>query len=113
MPKYAYGCTVCGRIEVELRPIGERDRIDPCTDNKCEGILQRGFSKVAEPTVMETADQRRNVQWRKNQTERLKKRAKDFFLKNEMGDAIAKAGKQEAERLGWIDKKTGKKNTGK
>ena len=60
---------------------------------------------------METADKHRNVKWRKNQKERLDKRAKDFFRKNEMHEQVAKVGEKEAKRLGWV-KKDGKLNKG-
>jgi len=114
-------CNVCGRVVTELRLIEDRDRTEPCGNTirinpkefkVCEGVMLRGLSRVMEPSIMETADTHRNVKWRQNQTERLKKRAKKFFIENEMGEAIAKAGKKEAERLGWIDKKTGKRNKG-
>jgi hypothetical protein len=60
---------------------------------------------------METVDAHRHVQWRKDQTARLKKRASDHFKKHELDGAIEKAGKDSAQRMGFIDK-SGKKNRG-
>jgi hypothetical protein len=60
-----------------------------------------------EPTDLETVDKRRNVKHRKDQDGRIRKRAKDYFIENEMPDLIEKHGKEHAKRVGWI-KKDGK-----
>ena len=118
MPKYSFQCDKCGRILTEIRPTSERNEVKTCFDQirieedsfrLCSGLLKKTLSRVSEPSIMETVDRDRNVQWRKDQDRRIKKRAKDFFRKNEMEDAIAKVGAEEARRYGWVDK-YGKKN---
>lgn len=120
MPKYSFQCDKCGRVLKEIRPPEDRDREDLCSEEVrvsedtfevCAGTLRKQLPRVAEPSVMETVDRNRNVKWRKDQDRRIKKRARDYFRKNEMEDMIAKVGEKEAKRLGWIDK-DGKKNKG-
>ena len=117
MPKYTYQCDECDHIEVEMRFAVSRDFVKTCgqgqpfSGSPCPGQMKRQLAAVAEPSVMETADPYRNVKHRKDQDARIRKRATNFFRKNEMDEAIEKAGVEEAKKYGWITK-DGKKNKG-
>lgn len=83
-----------------LRKIPERD--EPAICPECGVPMTRALSKVALPTVLERVDVLRNVKQRQNNTDRVRKRAKEFFVENEMPDLVAKAGEEQAKRFGWI-----------
>ena len=102
MPKYPYQCEQCSLEIEQVRQVSERDDKQACEE--CGGPVVRRLSRVMEPTVMETADQYRNVKWRKDQDARIRKRAKDYFIENELPDLIEKHGKEHAEKVGWIKK---------
>lgn len=104
MPKYPFYCKECD-VELHITTTVRKRDEQACPD--CDGALERLFAKTMEPTIMETVDKHRNVKWRDNQDARIRKRAKDFFIENEMPDLIAKHGKEHARRAGWI-KKDGK-----
>jgi len=70
--------------------------------------MNKQLPKVMEPSVMDTVDKYRNVKHRKDQDKRLRKRAKDYFVENEMPELIAKHGVKESKKMGWI-KKNGKR----
>ena len=110
MPKYTYKCNKCGEPKTELRKASQRKAALPC---ECGGDLEFQLpTTVQEPTVMETVDRRRNVKHRKDQDKRIRKRAHDFFVKNEMDDLIAKHGEEQSKKFGWLDKDGKKINKG-
>lgn len=100
MPNYTYKCEDCESVVEHNRKVDERNEERECEE--CGGILKRGLSRIMEPTVMEKVDSHRNVRWRKDQDQRVRKRAKDYFIENEMPDLIAKHGKDHAKRSGWV-----------
>jgi hypothetical protein len=86
---------------VELdRPAKERD--EPVVCQQCKVPMKRALAKVAPPTVMERVDQHRNVKQRQNNAERVAKRAKKFFVENEMPGLIGEHGAEHAKRVGWV-----------
>ena len=113
MPLYSFRCEKCDRAVSELRNVIDRDTTRVCGDATqngiCRGSLNRQLPRIMEPTILDTVDTHRNVKWRKDQDARIKKRAKDHFVKREMDEMIAKAGEKEAKRMGWVTK-DGKKN---
>ena len=115
MPRYSYQCNKCDKVVSELREAIDRDVTMVCGDATqsgiCHGSLNRQLPRIMEPTILDTVDTYRNVKWRKDQDARIKKRAKDHFIKREMDEVIAKAGEKEAKRMGWVTK-DGKKNKG-
>lgn len=105
MPKYKYICNQCSDVVKEIRDSKDRKKEKNC---KCGGFLQFQLPTIQEPSIMETVDKSRNIKHRKDQDKRIKKRAHDFFVENELDDLIAKHGEEQAKKFGWI-KKDGKK----
>ena len=100
MPKYTYKCEAC-EIEVEqVREAANRDQEELCKD--CGELLIRCFPRIFKPTVMDKVNTERNVHQRKDHDVRVRKRAKEYFIENEMPDLIEKHGKKHAEKVGWI-----------
>ena len=125
MPRYQFRCDKCGKTLFKYRTCEERDRSEICGDELpvenvgpsiftvkiCDGQLKRQLPVISEPTVLDTVDTHRNVKQRKDQDKRIKKRAKDFFVKHEMDETIAQVGEEQARKMGWV-KPDGKKNKG-
>lgn len=60
------------------------------------------WHRMERPQPKETLDKYRNVVTRANVKDDVRKRAKEFFLDNEVRDNIEKVGVEAATRLGWI-----------
>jgi len=112
MPKYTYSHevelvdrggpvmeTTTHSIVVD-RPAKERDALVTCPT--CGVPMLRALSRVSAPTVLERVDVHRNVKQRQNNRERVAKRAKNFFVENEVHDLIGKHGLEHAKRSGWV-----------
>ncbi len=104
MAKYTFKCPKCNILITKILSYKKSKNPIYC---KCGEQLILQLPKIAPPSVMETADKYRNVKHRQKQAQRLKKRAKDYFVENEMPELIAKHGIKESKKMGWI-KKNGK-----
>ncbi len=99
MPNYSYECETKHVTHLSRKAV-DRDVEVACKE--CQKPTKRLLAKTAEPSVMETMDQYRNVKQRQNTDARIRKRAKDHFLENEMPELIAKHGVKQARKMGWI-----------
>lgn len=99
MPSYTYQCKKRHTVQIE-RKAKDRDIEVKC--QVCGALMKRGLSKTQPPTEMERVDEHRNVKQRKNNQQRIKDRAKKFFIENELPELVGKHGEAEAKRFGWI-----------
>lgn len=99
MAIYSYKCKKCGIITKILKK--KLEKVIPC---ECGGDMDLLPPKPMDPTVLEVANKWTNVKHRKNQDKRIRERARDYFIENELGDTISKIGKENAKKLGWIKK---------
>ena len=100
MAKYTYTHSKPDHSIEITRKVSDRDAFVECP--RCKAPMKRVPAVVAPPTVLERVDQHRNVKQRQNNTERLKKRAKKYFLENEMPGLVAEHGVENAKRSGWV-----------
>lgn len=105
MPRYTYRHDDPDHVIETTRKVADRDAPFECP--LCKAPMKRALATVAPPTVLERVDQHRNVKQRQNNAERLKKRAKKFFVENEMPALVGEHGVEHAKRAGWV-KKDGK-----
>ena len=105
MPRYTYSHKDPDHVLEVARKVADRDA--PLECKLCGKPMKRALAKVAPPTVLERVDQHRNVKQRQNNAERIRKRAKKFFIENEMPNLVGEHGVENAKRAGWI-KKDGK-----
>lgn len=73
----------------------------------CGGEMEKQLPRTMPPSITETMDKYRNSKNPVDQTERLQKRSKKYFVENEVQDLIAEHGVDAAKRYGWV-KKDGK-----
>ena len=99
MPLYIYKCDKCNVTKKLLQ-------VAPVLNTRCDcsGCMMLQLPTIMDPTVFETVDKRRNIKHRKDQDKRIKERAKNYFIENELGDLIAKIGLDKATKLGYIKK---------
>jgi len=105
MPRYTYRHDDPDHVIELNRKVAERDLPAKCP--LCKKPMERSLATVAPPTVLERVDQHRNVKQRQNNAERVRKRAKKFFIENEMPNLVGEHGLEQAKRAGWV-KKDGK-----
>lgn len=106
MPKYNFRCDKCQSEKVVFTvQIGN---IKQPICEKCKTKMKKRIGKPKK-TIVKTRSKVTGKNITENVTEELKKRSHDHFMKHEMEDLIAEHGRETAERLGWVDKKTGKK----
>jgi predicted nucleic acid-binding Zn ribbon protein len=106
MPLFNYKCIECGATKRVLRDNKPEPNGLLCD---CGEIMTLQLPNIMNPTVFETVDKRRGIKHRKDQDKRIRQRAKDYFIENELGDLISKIGVEKATKLGYIRK--GKKIT--
>lgn len=108
MPKYNFKCSEC-KNETLIFTIDKDNYEIPVCDS-CNKPMKKGISKP-KPIIKKQRDKVRGKNVKENVNEDLKKRSHEHFVEYEMPDLIEKYGRKTAERLGWVDKKTGKKKT--
>jgi hypothetical protein len=107
MPKYSYKCNKCDKIIKKILDYKKSDIIFQCD---CGGEMHRDLTLASVPTILDTVDKWRNVRQRKDLEKRLRKRAKEHFLRTKLNDAIEEFGTEGSKKVGYI-KKSGKKIT--
>jgi predicted nucleic acid-binding Zn ribbon protein len=99
MPRYTYTCSTEHSITLD-RKIAERDAPVEC--EACHSKMERRLPKIQPTSVMEKKDSYRNISQRENNTERIRARAKKFFMENEVKELVAEHGVETAKRSGWV-----------
>jgi len=105
MPKYSYSHEDPSHVTEIQRKVADRDLPLECAI--CKKPMKRDLAVVSAPTVLERVDQHRNVKQRQNNAERIRKRAKEYFIEHEMPALVGEHGVEHAKRAGWV-KKDGK-----
>ncbi len=107
MPNYSFKCDRCDKGSVKKTSISQRDIPLPCD---CGGNLKRLILPSAKTTVMDLNDDfYHNKPVRKDIQKTLKKRSRDYAIKN-IGESIEKHGLKNVGKTSLLGK-NGKKRT--
>lgn len=104
MPLYKYKCS-CGKETTVIRDFNKR--LEPL---KCDCGSNMSFCLPSSTftSAKKTIDKHRNVRVNENVEEQVRKRAKKYFVENEVAALIEEHGLETAQKMGWV-KKDGKK----
>lgn len=105
MPFYNYKCNSCHKDLTKKTTIKDRDEIVNCG---CGGFFERMISTLDSFEVTELSDKYRNKSIKKNITEILKKRTRDYSKKN-IGAMIEDKGIEDVSKTSMM--KNGKVKT--
>lgn len=104
MPRYSYSHKI-GKVEHVTELVRQaKDRDLPVTCPECQNPIEmkRTLATVSPPTVLERVDRHRNVKQRQNNAERIRKRAKKYFVEHELPQLVSEHGAEHGKRVGWI-----------
>ena len=112
MPIFRFHCDSCNMTERRL--VYSSTEEVRCG---CGTLMKKNISSCPDVKITEKRDGHKNKNVVSNIEEITKRRSKEYFVDNCIDEAIHKAstmvGEKEAynmaRRLGWVDKKTGKK----
>ena len=104
MPIYRYQCPQCSLETEEL--VFSKTAVVLCKEDQTE--LTR-LPSAPSPSIIKERLGLKNKSVRRDIGKELKKRSHEHFVNHEMSSLIEKYGVKQAESLGWVDKKTGKK----